>query len=77
MATRCAAAAESMAAVDSKRRLTDDRIPARSMKSVQSTHLVQPARHDNMHMSLALQVVFLHPKDNDGVLMELEEVGSK
>jgi hypothetical protein len=23
-----------------------------------------------------LQVVFLHPKDNDGVLMELEEVGS-
>jgi hypothetical protein len=24
-----------------------------------------------------LQVVFLHPKDNDGVLMELEEVGHK
>jgi hypothetical protein len=23
------------------------------------------------------QVVFLHPKDNDGVLMELEEVGPK
>jgi hypothetical protein len=26
---------------------------------------------------ILLQVVFLHPKDNDGVLMELEEVGSK
>jgi hypothetical protein len=23
-----------------------------------------------------VQVVFLHPKDNDGVLMELEEVGT-
>jgi hypothetical protein len=27
-------------------------------------------------LALPLQVVFLHPKDNDGVLMELEEVGS-
>jgi hypothetical protein len=27
------------------------------------------------HLAACVQVVFLHPKDNDGVLMELEEVG--
>lgn len=30
-----------------------------------------------MFLAAVVQVVFLHPKDNDGVLMELEEVGSK
>jgi methylmalonyl-CoA/ethylmalonyl-CoA epimerase len=34
----------------------------------------QAADHPDV---FALQVVFLHPKDNDGVLMELEEVGHK
>jgi hypothetical protein len=32
-------------------------------------------RHSQILLLRALvQVVFLHPKDNDGVLMELEEV---
>jgi hypothetical protein len=37
-------------------------------------HARDPSRSIT-RLVMLLQVVFLHPKDNDGVLMELEEVG--